>query len=248
MSDQHFLEELRLYLTMLHRRRALVVTCVLVSLLTAGLYNYTARPLYQATAQLLIEPQPPNVLPGRESAAEALGADFYQTQYELLRGRALVERVIERLDLGNSSELMAGPLRSPWEMLREKLGRKAPAVDATGAPLSPPLEAFRSRLTIEPLAGSRLINLRFAAYDPGVAARAVNALAQAARFTNQIVAYNASPGVFVQRSYLETLSRGSSTNSPKFFLGATNTDDVLILNLEQKVRADLLDLSIPGKK
>jgi capsular exopolysaccharide synthesis family protein len=39
--------------------------------------------------------------------------------------------------------------------------------------------AFRSRLTIEPLAGSRLVNLRFAAYDPALAARAVNVLAQA---------------------------------------------------------------------
>ena len=80
------------------------------------------------------------------------------------------------------------------------------------------------------------------------ARKVAGALAQAAQFTNQIVAYNASPNVFMQRSYLEALSRGSGTNSPKFFLGATNTDDVLILNLEQKVRADLLDLPIPGKK
>ena len=180
MSDQHFLEELRLYLTMLHRRRGLVLTCLVVSLLTAGLYNYTARPLYQATAQLLIEPLPSGLLPGRETgSAEPMGADFYQTQYELLRGRVLLERVIGRLDRGPTSELMAGPLRSPFDLLREKLGRKALAVDATGAPLSPPLEAFRSRLTIEPLPGSRLVNLRFAAYDPVLAAQAVNALALA---------------------------------------------------------------------
>ena len=38
-----------------------------MSVLTAGLYNYTARPLYQATAQLLIEPLPSGVLPGREA-------------------------------------------------------------------------------------------------------------------------------------------------------------------------------------
>ncbi|MDB6040114.1 MAG: hypothetical protein JWM99_3955 [Verrucomicrobiales bacterium] len=73
------------------------------------------------------------------------------------------------------------------------------------------------------------------------------ALAQSAQFTNQIVAYNASPEVFLQRSYLQTLARGSSTNTPKFFLGATNTDDVLILNLEEKVRRDILDLQVPKK-
>jgi polysaccharide biosynthesis transport protein len=180
MSDQHFLEEFRQYVTMLHRRRALVATCVLVSLLTAGLYNYTARPLYQATAQILIEPTSPSVLLGRENANDPMGADFYQTQYELLRGRALLERVIERLGLDRSGELLTGPLRSPWEFVRQKLGRSAAAaVDKTGVPLSPAVEAFRSRLTIEPLPGSRLVNLRFAAYDPALAERAANALAQA---------------------------------------------------------------------
>jgi exopolysaccharide transport family protein len=180
MSDQHFLEQARQYLGMLHRRRALVLTCTLICLLTAALYNYTARPLYQATAQLLIEPVQPTVLPGREGPGlAALGADFYQTQYELLRGRALLERVIARLGLDRSPELLAGPLRSPWEALRRRLGREAPAVDAAGVPLSPAVEAFRSRLTVEPLPGSRLVNLRFSAYDPELAARAANTLAQA---------------------------------------------------------------------
>jgi regulator of protease activity HflC (stomatin/prohibitin superfamily) len=73
------------------------------------------------------------------------------------------------------------------------------------------------------------------------------ALAQAAQFTNQIVAYNASPEVFLQRSYLQTLSRGSSTNTPKYILGATNTDDVLILNVEEKVRRELIDMPLPKK-
>src|SRR6185436_12855387 len=37
---------------------------------------------------------------------------------------------------------------------------------------------FRSRLVVEPLAGSRLVNLRFSAYEPQLAADAVNTLAQ----------------------------------------------------------------------
>jgi regulator of protease activity HflC (stomatin/prohibitin superfamily) len=79
------------------------------------------------------------------------------------------------------------------------------------------------------------------------AQKITGSLAQSAQFTNQIVAYKASPEVFLQRSYLQTLSRGSSTNTPKFFLGSTNTDDVLILNLEEKVRRDILDLQVPKK-
>jgi exopolysaccharide transport family protein len=178
MSDQHFLEEARQYLTMLHRRKGLVLTCVFVSLLTAGLYNYTARPLYQATTQLLIEPVQANPLPGRDGSGDPMGADFYRTQYELLRGRVLLEDVIGRLGLDRHPELLAGPLLSPWEALRDRFGGPAPA-DAAGLPLSPAVEAFRSRLTVEPLAGSRLVNVRFSAYDPELAARAADELAKA---------------------------------------------------------------------
>ena len=180
MSDQHFLEELRQYLSMLQRRRALVLTCVGVSLLIAALYNSTARPLYQATAQLLIEPLMPSLLPGREPAGEPVGVDFFQTQYQLLRGRGLVEKVIAREQLERSSEFEAGPLRSPLENLRQKLPVPArrSGTDASGAPVPLAVESFLSRLSIEPLPGSRLVNLRFAAYDPGLATRTVNTLAQ----------------------------------------------------------------------
>ena len=68
----------------------------------------------------------------------------------------------------------------------------------------------------------------------------VNALAQAALFTNQLPAYLASPSVYKQRAYLETFSR-SVANSRMYVLLATNTQDVIILDLEDKIRADILD-------
>ncbi|HXT39173.1 MAG TPA: SPFH domain-containing protein, partial [Candidatus Angelobacter sp.] len=63
--------------------------------------------------------------------------------------------------------------------------------------------------------------------------------AEAARFTNQIIAYEASPSVYVQRSRLETLAR-SLEPVRKYVLAATNTQDILTLNLEEKIRSDLL--------
>jgi uncharacterized protein involved in exopolysaccharide biosynthesis len=45
-------------------------------------------------------------------------------------------------------------------------------------PLPTAAAAFRSRIQVEPVPGSRLVNLHFRAYDPQVAASAVNALAQ----------------------------------------------------------------------
>jgi regulator of protease activity HflC (stomatin/prohibitin superfamily) len=77
------------------------------------------------------------------------------------------------------------------------------------------------------------------------AVRVASALAQSERFTNQLAAYRASPSVFSQRAYLDTLSRAVS-HTRKLILAATNTQDIVILNLEDKVRQDLLDASLPS--
>jgi membrane protease subunit HflK len=74
--------------------------------------------------------------------------------------------------------------------------------------------------------------------------RVAEAQARAGQFTNQLAAYRASPGVFSQRAYLQALERGA-TNSRKYVLAVTNTQDVILLNLEDKIRPDLLDIPAP---
>lgn len=69
------------------------------------------------------------------------------------------------------------------------------------------------------------------------------AAAQASQFTNQLIAFQASPSVYRQRSYLETFSRAVGP-ARKLVIGATNTQDTIWLNLEDRVR-DLTDLSVP---
>ena len=72
----------------------------------------------------------------------------------------------------------------------------------------------------------------------------VTAAARAARFTNQIPAYLASPSVYMQRAYLEVLGR-EGVGARKTILATTNTDDIVILNLEEKIRSDFLDVPLP---
>lgn len=167
-------------MAMLHKRRAIVATCLGVSLAIAVLYNYTTRPVYRATTQILIDRDTPNVLPNKELVELVQGGmDYYQTQYQLLKGRTLAERAVERLKLQTHPELATGPMMNPWERVRGFFGRPPSAVvDTSGLPLSPAAAAFRSRIEVDPLPGSRLVNLHFRAYDPQVAADAVNTLAQ----------------------------------------------------------------------
>jgi len=176
--DSALLQDASQYLALFQRRRALILTCVGTSLLLATLYNYTTRPLYQATAQILIDRAMPKVLPIRELVD--VNVQDYQTEYQLLRGRTLLERLVEKLDLQKSPELQTGPTMSPWERFQRRFLGKPPAmvVGSDGIPLSPAVAAVQSRITIEPLPGGRLVNVRFNAYDPALAALVANTLAE----------------------------------------------------------------------
>ena len=70
------------------------------------------------------------------------------------------------------------------------------------------------------------------------------AMARAASFTNQIPAYRASPEVYQQRAYLQVLARGGA-NVRTYVIATTNTDDVILFNLEERFQRDLLDIQIP---
>jgi len=73
----------------------------------------------------------------------------------------------------------------------------------------------------------------------------VQALARAALFTNQIPAFAAAPSVYRQRAYFQTFA-AATANSRKYILLVTNTDDVVIFDLEDKIREDLLNLNVPS--
>ncbi len=73
------------------------------------------------------------------------------------------------------------------------------------------------------------------------------ATAQAARFTNQLNAFEASPGVYKLRTYLDTVGRAVGP-ARKYIIVPTNTQEVVQFNLEDKIRQDLLDVTLPPPK
>ena len=82
----------RQFLAVLHKRRAMVLAIPCVSLLAATLHNYTTRPVYQATAQILVDRRTQSVLPTNDRLDVAELTDL-ATQLELLRGRATAENL-----------------------------------------------------------------------------------------------------------------------------------------------------------
>ncbi len=75
------------------------------------------------------------------------------------------------------------------------------------------------------------------------------AAGQSAQFVHQLAAYDAAPTVFRQRNYLDTFAKAVGP-ARKLVIGPTNTSDIIILNLEDKLTKELLDAGIenPGQK
>jgi membrane protease subunit HflK len=72
----------------------------------------------------------------------------------------------------------------------------------------------------------------------------VSAFARAALFTNQIPAFEAAPSVYKQRAYFKAFA-DATANSRKYILLVTNTQDVIIFDLEDKISEGLLNLNVP---
>jgi regulator of protease activity HflC (stomatin/prohibitin superfamily) len=72
----------------------------------------------------------------------------------------------------------------------------------------------------------------------------LSAYARADLFTNQLAAYQAAPAVYRQRAYFRMFPEATA-NARKYILLATNTHDVMIFDLEDKIREDLLNLNVP---
>ena len=78
--------------------------------------------------------------------------------------------------------------------------------------------------------------------------KVAEASGRATQFASQLQAFRTAPGVFTARNHLETFARASA-GSRKIVILPTNTQDVLLFNLEDKIRQDLLDVTIePVKK
>lgn len=157
--------------------RWLIMACVVVSLVLATAYNYTARPRYEAVVQIQIRKTRPDLTPGVD-VVDAVTPEWVETQYRILVGKSLITKVVERYEFTSSPELGTGPMRSPIELIRTKLFGVAPGDFGPGIPVAPAVAAFRSRVTVRPILRTSLVEIVFRAYDPKFAAMAANGLAQ----------------------------------------------------------------------
>jgi hypothetical protein len=104
------------------------------------------------------------------------------------------------------------------------------------------LTAESAAIRTNALAGAAAFTLTNVA-DARRVALVTSKYATAAAFTNQIPAFAAAPSVYRQRLYLQAFAEATA-KARKYVLLVTNTQDVVIFDLQDKIRDDLLNLSI----
>ncbi len=93
-----FAVSLRQYLHIVLKRKWLILSLTLVFFVLGGVRAAMKTPLYSATSRVQIDREPGKVIEGGStSPSEEGGTEFLRTQYELLKSRALAERVVSTL-------------------------------------------------------------------------------------------------------------------------------------------------------
>jgi len=107
------------------------------------------------------------------------------------------------------------------------------------------LSARADEIRTNALAGAQATNVINQASSERVGIE-IGAAARAALFTNQLPAYAAAPSVYTERAYLQAFGRATA-KARKYVLLTTNAHDVLQFDLQEKIREDLLNLSVTNR-
>lgn len=100
---------LRDYVQAILRRKWIVIVSFIIVLTTVAIHTFKAAPIYQATVQLQIDKEDPNVVSVKEMMVmDSNDLLFYQTQYKILSSRSLALRVINSMNLKDSPEFNPG--------------------------------------------------------------------------------------------------------------------------------------------
>jgi polysaccharide biosynthesis transport protein len=162
--------DIRDYVRVLVKRRRLILTLFSAVFFLGLLVTFTATPIYEATASLIIEKENTNTLSFQEfMAADPFSDEYYQTQNKILESRVLARKVIQRLALNKNEKFYRRP-----EM-------KASATDAEqqkDASDDDLVGVFLGSLQIEPLRNTRIVYVKYQSTDPALATQIANGIVQ----------------------------------------------------------------------
>jgi len=144
--------QFRDYLKILRKHWWLMTGIFIVTVVTIAIWTLNVVPIYRASALVLIEPEAPKVLNNIQDVMSIAPTwEYYNTQYEMIKTRPVVERAIKTLNL------------------KTRMPDLATSVT--------PHRALLGSIIVEPKRNTHLVSIQFENPDPSLAAEVANALA-----------------------------------------------------------------------
>jgi uncharacterized protein involved in exopolysaccharide biosynthesis len=172
------------------KRRKWVVLSVFLAFLAIGmLLTLMTTPLYTATVRLQVDRNVTKVVEGGNvTPVEGTDSEFMKTEYELLMGSTIGERVVSDLKLGSDPDFikprgfsLLGAVRA---LFAPNNGEQASSEQANINRENAATGIVIANRTVRPVAGSRLVDVSYSDPDPSRAQRIVTGLADAFINTN----------------------------------------------------------------
>ena len=177
-----------IYLRMLRRNKWIIIITSLLCL-SAGFYvAKNTDPVYSAVTKILADPYLPNADREEQTVASAMVFLFFETQYEIIRSRAVAESVVDRLDLvGKSKEQQKKPssedgiIKYVKDLIKSIIGYESEAPEApTEIELRATLaSAMTKKIKVSGGRTNQIITISYESKDAQEAADIVNALSDA---------------------------------------------------------------------
>jgi polysaccharide biosynthesis transport protein len=187
---------------LLERRRHIVVGILLLTIALAAIRFATTTRLYKGTAQIQVQKESADALSmnnmiGPESQSDAVDSNVtLLTQAQILQSDSLALQVVRELNLEGSADF-----KSHFNPIGWVLGLVTPSgiADPQNVPLEQApgrqakvIKVFESRLKVNPVSGTRLIDVEYLSSDPRTAAAVVNRLVQDLSEYNFQIRHNAT--------------------------------------------------------
>ena len=154
------------YVIILRKHQWLILAFLLTVVTATTIASFKAKPVYEAAARVEVDKESQNALPFHDdnSYDEYMDTeDYIGTQTKILQSETLALQTIKSLDLRRYPEFGGSASALPFR--QDGAAAKAPAI----------LGAYLGSLSVKRVPDSRLIEVRFDAENPQLAAQVVNA-------------------------------------------------------------------------
>lgn len=188
---------IRKYLRIAFQYKWSILALALLGIGIGAFKAFNSVPIYRASATVAIAPDYSNAIPGQNlNMYYAASWRFYETQFEMIRSRAVAERVVEKLGLIHRKEVNQPAEKKPdlLQLAKQTIGLSDPgSAKQTDTDLALDMQSpeqlenrkeslaamIRNGVSVASNDQSQIATVRFESPDPQFAAEAANAVVDA---------------------------------------------------------------------